>query len=292
MRSRMPMVFSVVTALTAGSVNAQNETCEQAGVLTIQGECQGAEVVYCPDPSAPSTTNVTRYDCADPLGDGSGSGGCAVIPDWGSWCIFDTGSRCAYPSGPMIQYFGCGSVDGDTGTLDPTDACDIDEGCVDDVGTCTPPAGITYLPTCIDDTRLSVGCRPWGEHMILTCTSPNYGATECSGGRCRGVPVGGDCGGYFRCADGLQCNQPNPQQPGTCVAVPSNDAGDISDSGAPEFDAGGNIDAGGSETTATNEGCQNTAVATTGLRGERLLLAVLLALTIRGRRQKSARGID
>jgi hypothetical protein len=286
MRSKMLSVLCVVTALTAGSVKAQVETCEQAGVFTIEGECQGAEAVFCPNPSAPSTTNVARYNCADPLGDGSGSGGCTVIADWGSWCIFDAGSRCAYPSGAMIQYFGCGSVDGDIGTLDPTDACDIEQGCVDDVGTCTPPSpGATYVATCVDDSRLSVACRAWGQHMILTCTSPTYGATGCSGGRCRGVPVGGECGGYFRCADGLQCSQPNPQQPGTCEPAPI-DGGD-SDSGFAEVDAGGDIDAGDSGQPTTDEGCQNTVVKAKGLGGEALPLAIFFALILRRPTRKS-----
>ena len=184
---------SLLTALVfipaAASAQEMPQTCTEANVLTLEGECQGTDAVFCSDPMNPDTAEVVTYPCGDLLADGSVVGGCDVIDGWGSWCVYDEGESCAFSAGDGSVFMACGS---DDGGLDTTMACSYSEGCVSGSSACTPPAeGQTYASTCEGD-NLVFGCTAYGQKILADCTDADLvGGTGCSGNACVGIAAGG-----------------------------------------------------------------------------------------------------
>ena len=144
---------------------------EPCGGVTALGECQGNEAVWCNDEA--NDNDLQRVDCAAfeytnaEMMMVTQDGVCEVLDDWGSWCTFDEGERCARSAtASPTATFACGN-----GALDPTMACSISTGnCTTGFTACVPPAeGADFPATCA------------GDHLTFSC--PSLGARH-RGGLC------------------------------------------------------------------------------------------------------------
>lgn len=220
------------------------ETCDG---VTFNGECDDKDAVFCSDRNDDPNADLVRYTCGALLvGDDTFSGTCDILSDWGSWCVFPTGTDCAFlTTAGDIAAFGCGDAQG----VLATSACSTNIGCVENVGTCDPT---TYSGDSCQGTFLARYCNPWGQFYGLDCAGEGNGTCDASGNEavCR-AGVGGRCevDTVFECAAGLVCTDLGGES-SVCVDpnAPLNDAGTPdADAGTEPSDAGDSpVDAGAS----------------------------------------------
>ena len=260
------------------STNAQAETCGGADIdgdgtndlISHEGQCDGTDAIWCTENPATTDGDLGRYACGDIIGDGSEVGECAILSDWGSWCVFQEGESCSYTtSSSSSLYFGCGDA---SGGADVSMYCDYWDGTCK-TGTdaaCTPAEeGEDYDFTC-SGTILINYCLSWGQGLGIDCTDDSVGGTGCSNGACTGLAAGETCNDtLWLCADGLDCEGLTDTELGTCTDNGGNttDPSDSSDAGtiddpADTSDAGSNGD--DSETTDAGQTDGSTDGAATG----------------------------
>lgn len=227
---------TVADAGTGDSDAGQSvETCNG---VTFNGECDDKDAVFCSDRNDDPNAELVRYGCgALAVGDETFAGTCDILSDWGSWCVFPTGTDCAFLTGSgEIAAFGCGDEQGVVGNS----ACSTNVGCVENVGVCDPT---TYTGDSCQGTFLARFCNPWGQFYGLDCAGEGNGTCVQNGTEavCR-AGIGGRCeiDSVFACAAGLVCTDLGGES-SVCVDpnAPVSDAGTpVSDAGTPETDAG------------------------------------------------------
>jgi hypothetical protein len=167
---------------------------QACGSLTLEGDCVANWARWCD----PSTSKVAAVDCS------LEGNACGMAPSFGSICVAPAGRACYFEEEGIDGYYthACG-----VGTqTSPSMACDVFDGCVDGIGSCTPPpVGQSFAPVCVG-TRLVMACSTWGQGVVASCVSSSIGGTGCSAGNCVGIRSGFGCGQGFQCASGLTCN--------------------------------------------------------------------------------------
>jgi MYXO-CTERM domain-containing protein len=205
------------------------------GVVTPEGECDGADAIFCQD------NNVVRVPCAA-VAAGAPAGVCEVYPGFGSWCAFDDGEPCIFQIGQQRQTFAC---------VTDTSTC-VSGVCTAGAFACTPPApNAEQDASCLDGASLSLGCTPWGQTSVLTCAGVDPAST-CAGDVCANIPNGGVCAdGIAECAGGLECTGQSANAAGACdePAAEGEGEGEDDDNGGngrddePETPPGGCLNA-------------------------------------------------
>lgn len=180
-------------AFAQGEGEGEGEAC---GTVTLEGECQGTDAVWCQE------NVLQRVACADLAGDGSiPAATCEVYTGFGSWCAFNDGDPCAFQdsSGGLVA-FACAT---------DTSAC-VDGNCTAGLGACTPDADPQNpTVTCLDGGNLQVGCQPWAQSFVYSCASIDAAST-CASDVCGNIGDGGSCAaGVAECASGLTCGSDN-----------------------------------------------------------------------------------
>ncbi|MBI1946018.1 MAG: hypothetical protein HYS27_09995 [Deltaproteobacteria bacterium] len=179
-------------AFAQGEGEGEGEAC---GAVTLEGECQGTDAVWCQD------NVLQRVTCADLLGDGSVVGSCEVYTGFGSWCAFNDGDPCAFQTqdGNAI-YFACAN---------DSSGC-VDGQCTAGTGACTPDADPQNpTVTCLDGGNLQIGCQPWAQAFVYTCAGISAAST-CANDVCGNVGSGDPCAdGIAECGGGLSCGADN-----------------------------------------------------------------------------------
>lgn len=182
----------VVSGAAFAQGEGEGEGEADCGAITEEGECQGAEAVYC------YQNALQRVNCADLAGDGSITAGtCEVYAGFGSWCAFNDGDACAFQTGDGQNItFACAT---------DTSGC-VNGTCTANVGACTPDAqGADPTVQCLDGATLQYGCSPWAQASGFGCAELGTGST-CENSQCVNIGEGGGCDGEVAvCADGLTC---------------------------------------------------------------------------------------
>lgn len=185
----------------------QLPTCEENAV-----RCEGALLKICRATTANDSSSVLEtFDChAFPVADDlTQAGSCIAQPETGAACVFQLGQMCSF--GDRVVDVACGDDSGIVETM----ACDAEQGCIENLGSCEPHA---FAATC-QGTRRIFACSAWGQKQTLDCTSPSLGARACEGaGVCVGVPEGLPClGGVLECDEGLLCEGQDNHGIGLCT---------------------------------------------------------------------------
>jgi MYXO-CTERM domain-containing protein len=199
------------------------------GPITLEGECQGSEVVYCNEGVVERIDCATEYDPPAMCGE--------VDPSYGVDCLLAQGEGCLFidENGDYVQSFCQGPGAGCVETPNEV-TCEANLGaCVEaDIDRCV---GNRLMTDCLINQPYFIDCAEYGG--------------ICSEGACRQVPAGSFCDpSLILCDDNSEC------RPGTldpdfyqCVArsapdagTADGDAGVVADSGtnapAPEEDSG------------------------------------------------------
>jgi hypothetical protein len=179
MLSRSARGVVVVLGVLVGS--GCKVKCPDAGAA---GACEGQVAAWCDD----GASRATELDCAKLITGGT----CTSLENFGAWCQAPaTSPSCLVPDAGRAQALSCG--DGN--------ACDLELGCVADVGVCAPS---NHVVTCRRNS-LVTGCTPFGEPLIHSCTGAALGGTGCEDGQCQGVKRGAACDAQLECNPALSC---------------------------------------------------------------------------------------
>lgn len=226
------------------------------GAITLEGECQGSEVVYCNEGVVERIDCATEYDPPAMCGE--------VDPSYGVDCLLAEGEGCLFldENDDYVQAFcqgvGAGCVETPNEVI-----------CEANVGACTP----AQVDRCVGD-RLMTDCLI-NQPYFVDCAQ--YGGV-CREGACREVPAGSFCDpSLILCDDNSEC-RPSALDPDyfQCMARSAPDAG------AGDNDAGVTVDAGDNSPPAKEDsGCRAI-----GLRGGGWWPALGLALLYFGRRRR------
>jgi MYXO-CTERM domain-containing protein len=202
------------------------EPPELCGAVTsVEGECQGTDAVWCSE-EGNANADLVRFECGDILGDGTLSGTCVQITDFGSWCEFQDGESCVFSTGTGLLQFSCG----DTGS--PNWGCSFESGCTAVSAPCAQPAGGgQFTPTC-DNNFLAMSCGVDNQPLGFDCAA---GSGTCSAGQCVGLAAGESCDDEFLVCQ-YQCSGATHTSYGTCTDA--NGMIPATDGGVPPADAG------------------------------------------------------
>jgi hypothetical protein len=128
--------------------------------------------------------DTVAVDCAE-LG-----GTCGLVDGVGAWCIVPVGTPCASGAVDRVSQYACGTT-----FVDPTLACDLEDGCRAVSHPC-PPDG----ESACGDGSLIMSCAQFGQALVVRCEG------TCDGARCIDQPAEALCDDdRLHCADGLAC---------------------------------------------------------------------------------------
>lgn len=154
------------------------------GAITLEGECQGSEVVYCNEGVVERIDCATEYDPPAMCGE--------VDPSYGVDCLLAEGEGCLFldENDDYVQAFcqgvGAGCVETPNEVI-----------CEANVGACTP----AQVDRCVGD-RLMTDCLI-NQPYFVDCAQ--YGGV-CREGACREVPAGSFCDpSLILCDDNSEC---------------------------------------------------------------------------------------